>query len=327
MEKSAKIFVAGHNGLVGSAIARRLRAAGYTNLVTRVRSELDLTNQGAVRTFFDDERPEYVFLAAARVGGIIANNSFPAEFIQQNVAIELNAIHECWRHDVRRLIFLGSSCIYPRDCPQPMKEEYLLTGPLEATNRPYAVAKIAGVEMCWAYNRQHGTRFLSVMPTNLYGPGDSYDLQTCHVLPALLRKTHEAKEEGRDEVVVFGSGRPYREFLFVDDMADGCIFLANLADDAFATLVGSETRPPLINMGYGSDLTIRELAELIAHLLRFAGRLTFDASKPDGTPRKLLDSSRLLALGWRPSVDLRDGIRRAHEDFVSRYEDSATTSA
>src|SRR5215468_4141399 len=193
MEKSAKIFVAGHNGLVGSAIARRLRAAGYTNLVTRVRSELDLTNQGAVRTFFDDERPEYVFLAAARVGGIIANNSFPAEFIQQNVAIELNAIHECWRHDVRRLIFLGSSCIYPRDCPQPMKEEYLLTGPLEATNRPYAVAKIAGVEMCWAYNRQHGTRFLSVMPTNLYGPGDSYDLQTCHVLPALLRKTHEAK--------------------------------------------------------------------------------------------------------------------------------------
>ena len=215
----------------------------------------------------------------------------------------------------------------PTDCPQPIKEEYLLTGPLEPTNRPYAIAKIAGVEMCWAYNRQYGAKYLSVMPTNLYGPGDSYDLRSCHVLPALLRKTHEAKRESRHEVVVFGTGRPYREFLFVDDMADGCIFLANLADDAFQTLTGSETSPPLINIGYGSDLTIRELAELISRLLGFEGRLAFDVSKPDGTPRKLLDSSRMLGLGWRPSVHLSDGIRRAHEDFVSRYENSAATSS
>jgi GDP-L-fucose synthase len=317
MKHDARIYVAGHRGLVGSAIMRRLKKCGYTNLVTRTHAELDLIDQRAVRQFFEAERPEYVFMAAARVGGIVANNSFPAEFIQQNLAIQLNVIDECWRSEVNRLIFLGSSCIYPRDCPQPIKEEYLLTGPLEPTNRPYAMAKIAGIEMCWAYNRQYGTQNLAVMPTNLYGPGDHYDLSTSHVLPALIRKAHEAKAAGSKELNVWGTGTPRREFLYVDDMADACLFLADLSESAFRSLVSSESTAPLINVGYGSDLTIRELAELVARLVGFEGRVVFDTSKPDGTPRKWLDSTRILRMGWKPSTNFEEGIRKTYEDFVN----------
>lgn len=316
MKNDARIYVAGHRGLVGSTIVRRLQNSGYSNLIVRTRGELDLADQSAVRRFFEDERPEYVFMAAARVGGIVANNSFPAEFIQQNLAIQLNVIDECWRSAVNRMIFLGSSCIYPRECPQPIKEEYLLTGPLEPTNRPYAVAKIAGIEQCWAYNRQYGTQYLAVMPTNLYGPGDHYDLSTSHVLPALIRKAHEAKVAGGKELIVWGTGAPRREFLYVDDMADACLFLANLSEPAFRSLVGSESAAPLINVGYGSDLTIRELAELIAHLVGFEGRVVFDASKPDGTPQKWLDSTRILRMGWKPSTNFEEGIRKTYGDFV-----------
>lgn len=263
-------------------------------------------------------------MAAARVGGIVANNSYPAEFIQQNLAIQLNVIDECWRSEVNRLIFLGSSCIYPRDCPQPIREEYLLTGPLEPTNRPYAMAKIAGIEMCWAYNRQYGTQNLAVMPTNLYGPGDHYELSTSHVLPALIRKAHEAKAAGSKELNVWGTGTPRREFLYVDDMADACLFLANLSESAFRSLVSSESTAPLINVGYGSDLTIRELAELVAHLVGFEGRVVFDTSKPDGTPRKWLDSTRILRMGWKPSTNFEEGIRKTYEDFVNfRANDSS----
>ena len=316
MESSAKIYVAGHRGLAGSALVRRLRAAGYDNLVLRTHAELELTDAVAVRRFFEAERPQHVLLAAAKVGGILANDTQPAEFIRENLAIQTNVIHEAWRAGVKRLLFLGSSCIYPRDCPQPMKEEYLLTGPLEPTNRPYALAKIAGIEMCSAYNRQYGTQYLAVMPTNLYGPGDNYDLETSHVLPALIRKAHEAKQRGDDALVVWGTGKPRREFLYSDDMADACIALLQLEEERFTAAIG--TYPPLVNIGFGSDLTIRELAELVARVLGFKGALRFDASKPDGTPRKLLDSSRMAGFGWKPRVRMEEGIGLAYREFLGR---------
>ncbi len=323
MDKSARIYVAGHRGLVGSAIVRRLGARGYINLITRTHAELDLTDQRAVGEFFERERPEYVFLAAAKVGGIHANNAYPAEFIHQNLAIQTNVIHESWRSNVRRLLFLGSSCIYPRDCPQPIREEYLLTGPLEATNRPYALAKIAGIEMCWSYNRQYGTKYLAVMPTNLYGPGDNYDLVNSHVMPALIRKMHEAKSSGSGEATIWGTGTPRREFLYSDDMADACVFLAGLSDKEFdeALYPSASREPPLINIGCGSDLTIRDLSEKIAQAVGFEGKLVFDTSKPDGTPRKLLDISRLASLGWHAKVALPDGIRMAYSDWLGKMAD------
>jgi GDP-L-fucose synthase len=312
----SRIYVAGHRGLAGSAITRKLIARGHRNIVTRTHAELDLADAAAVRRLFESEKPEYVFLAAAKVGGILANDTHPAEFIQANLAIQTNVIHEAWRAGVRRLLFLGSSCIYPRDCPQPIKEEYLLTGPLEPTNRAYAVAKIAGIEMCRSYNRQYGTRFLCAMPTNLYGPGDNYDLQSSHVLPALIRKMHEAKTRGDAEVVVWGTGKPRREFLHSDDMAEACVHLMGLADAAVAPLVGPDSVAPLVNIGTGEDQTIRELAQMIAGIVGFRGSLRFDASKPDGTPRKLLDISRMSALGWKAEIPLQRGIAHAWRAFA-----------
>lgn len=317
MQRHSKIYVAGHRGLAGSALMRTLGAAGFTNLVTRSHAELDLTDQAAVRGFFAKERPEAVFLAAAKVGGIQANSTYPADFIQTNLAIQTSVLHEAWRAKVGRLLFLGSSCIYPRQCPQPMREEHLLSGPLEPTNRPYAVAKIAGIEMCAAYNRQHGTRFLAAMPTNLYGPGDSYDLENSHVAPALLRKMHEARQRGADEVVVWGTGRARREFLHSDDMAQACVLLMSLPDAQFNALL-AEGDWPLINVGCGEDLSIAELARLVAEVVGFTGRLAFDAAKPDGTPLKRLDVSRLFALGWRPLVPLKQGLAEAYADFLAR---------
>jgi len=316
MKRDAKIYVAGHQGLVGSAIVRRLQAGGFRSIATQTHAELDLIDQRAVRAFFERDKPEYVFLAAAKVGGILANDTFPAEFIQENLAIQNSVIHESWRAGVKRLLFLGSSCIYPRDCPQPIKEEYLLTGPLEPTNRAYAIAKIAGIEMCWSYNRQYGTRFLAAMPTNLYGPGDNYDLQNSHVLPALIRRMHEAKERADAEVAVWGTGEPRREFLYSDDMADACVTLMSLNDESFD--VHAKQYPPLINIGCGVDLTITELAERVAKTVGFKGALKFDTSKPDGTPRKLLDVGRLYSLGWRPAIDLDAGIKAAYLDFLQR---------
>jgi GDP-L-fucose synthase len=316
VKRDSKIYVAGHRGLVGSAIVRRLQSAGYSDIVTRTHAELDLTHQPAVEAFLSSARPEYVFLAAAKVGGILANDTYPAEFIEQNLAIQNHVIHESWRVGVKRLLFLGSSCIYPRDCPQPIKEEYLLTGPLESTNRAYAIAKIAGIEMCWSYNRQYGTRFLAVMPTNLYGPDDNYDLQYSHVLPALIRKMHEAKERGISEVVVWGTGKPRREFLYSEDMADACVTLMSMDDESFNAQ--ATHYPPLINVGCGEDLTIRELAELVAKTVGFKGALKFDTSKPDGTPRKLLDVGRMFSLGWRPTIQLDAGIKAAYLDFLQR---------
>lgn len=321
MNPNARIYVAGHRGLAGSAIVRRLRAAGFDNLITRTHAELDLVDAVSVRRFFELEKPEYVFLAAAKVGGILANDSYPADFIHQNLAIQTNVIHESWRGGVKRLLFLGSSCIYPRECPQPIKEEYFLTGPLESTNRPYAIAKIAGIEMCSAYNRQYGMRFLAIMPTNLYGPGDNYDLQTSHVLPALIRKMHEAIARGDREVVVWGSGTPRREFLYSDDMADACVHMMSLADDRFAQVVAAW--PPQINLGTGSDLTIRELAERVAQVIGFDGQLRFDPSRPDGTPRKLLNVDRLQAFGWHPRISLEAGIERSYRDYLERFGPSS----
>ncbi len=312
MEKGSRIYVAGHLGLAGSALVRSLERHGFSNLVVRSQAELDLQNPAATDAFFAAERPQHVFLAAAKVGGIQANNTYPADFIRNNLQIQTNVIDAAWRNGVERLLFLGSSCIYPRDCPQPICEEYLLTGPLEATNRAYALAKIAGIEMCWSYNRQYGTRYLAAMPTNMYGPGDNYNLETSHVLPALIRKVYEAKRGGRSEVVVWGTGKPLREFLFSNDFADACVHLMSLDEASFGTLL-SEDHPPLINVGYGSDVTIRELAETVCRVLDFQGSLVFDASKPDGTPRKLMDSSRLRALGWQPKIDLETGIRLAFE--------------
>src|SRR5262245_1126170 len=318
MDLNARIYVAGHRGLAGSALARRLSSAGYRNLVGRTHAELDLVDQAAVKRFFEKERPEYVFMAAAKVGGILANNDHPAEFIQSNLAVQTNVIHEAWRNGAKRLLFLGSSCIYPRDCPQPIKEEYLLTGPLESTNRAYAVAKIAGVEMCRSYNRQYGARFLAAMPTNLYGPGDNYDLAASHVLPALLRKTHEAKVRGLGRVVVWGTGKPRREFLHSDDMADACVTLMRLPDARFDEVLRGPNDFPLINIGCGEDQTIAQLARAVASVVGFPGSLEFDTSKPDGTPRKLLDVGRLKALGWSPRIGLEAGIAAAYKDFLAR---------
>jgi GDP-L-fucose synthase len=316
---SSKIYLAGHSGLVGSAILRRLRQAGHSNLLVRSHQELDLTDQQAVRTFFERERVDYVFLAAAKVGGILANATYPADFVAQNLLIQTNVIHEAYRAGVQRLLFLGSSCIYPKHAPQPIKEEYLLTGPLEETNRPYAIAKISGIEMCWAYNRQYGTHFIGAMPTNLFGLADRYDLHDSHVIPATLRKMHEAKVNGASDVVVWGSGTPRREFLFSDDAADACIFLMNLPNQQLAEIVTRGEDRPIVNIGCGQDLTIREVAELIADVADFKGRLIFDASKPDGTPRKLLDISRLTALGWKPQTSLREGLERTYRDFCMNF--------
>jgi GDP-L-fucose synthase len=317
LRPDAKIYVAGHRGLVGSAIVRQLALEGYRNIVTKSHAELDLTNQAAVRDYFRETCPEYVFLAAAKVGGILANDTYPADFIAQNLAIQSNVIDEARRSGVRRLLFLGSSCIYPRDCPQPIKEDSLLTGPLEPTNRPYALAKIAGIEMCWAYNRQHGTQYLCAMPTNLYGPGDNYDLQTSHVLPALIRKIHEAKLGREAEVVLWGTGTPRRELLYSDDAAAACLFLMNLSDEQFKSLLNPERgQPPLINVGSGKDQTIIELAQLIKDIIGYRGKFRFDATKPDGTTRKLLDVKRIEKLGWRAKTSLRDGIKLAYADFL-----------
>ena len=323
MERDARIYVAGHRGLAGSAIVRRLQDAGHANLVLRTHAELELTDARAVHDFFDVERPDYVFLAAAKVGGIVANNSFPADFIRDNLAIQTNVIHAAWRCGVRRLLFLGSSCIYPRLAPQPLRESSLLSGPLEPTNRPYAIAKIAGIEMCWSYNRQYATRFLAAMPTNLYGPGDNYHAQNSHVIPGLLRKFHDAKQSGAASVTVWGTGTVRREFMFSDDMADACHFLMCLPDAQFDALLGSDEsasgrfEPPLVNVGVGSDLTIAELALLIKDVTGFEGRIEFDPTKPDGTPRKLLDVSLLSRAGWQAKTSLADGLRVAYRDYLA----------
>ena len=318
MDMTAPIYVAGHRGLVGSALVRQLAAQGYRNLLTRSHAELDLADPVAVEAFFAAERPRYVFLAAAKVGGIHANATYPADFIRDNLAIELNVISAAYRHGVERLLFLGSSCIYPRDCPQPIREAYLLTGPLEATNSAYAIAKIAGIELCRAYQRQHGACFLAAMPTNLYGPGDNYDLQNSHVLPALIRKMHEARTRGTEQVVVWGTGTPRREFLYSDDLARACLFLMTLDDARFEALLTDPVAPALINIGCGTDLSIAELATITARVVGFSGSLCFDSSKPDGTPRKLLDIQRIQALGWQPAVALAEGIAQAYQDFLNR---------
>ncbi|MHC1699709.1 MAG: GDP-L-fucose synthase family protein [Humidesulfovibrio sp.] len=318
MREDSKIYVAGHRGLAGSALVRALAGVGHANILTRTHAELDLTDQAAVRRFFQVERPEHVFLAAAKVGGIHANSAYPAEFIRTNLAIQTNVIHEAWKAGVERLIFLGSSCIYPRDCPQPMREEYLLSGPLEPSNRPYAVAKIAGIEMCSGYNRQYGTRFLAAMPTNLYGPGDTYDLENSHVIPAFIRKMHEAKVRGDAQVVVWGTGEARREFLFSDDMAEACVLLMRLPEAEYTALLGGGLWP-LVNVGSGADQTVAELARLVAEEVGFRGRFVYDAARPDGTPQKMLDISRMSALGWRPRVALHEGIRQAYQDFRRRF--------
>ena len=314
MEKSAiqqrdRLFVAGHRGLVGSAIVRKLREKGYDNLLLKTRSELDLTDQAAVRAFFESERPAHVVLAAAKVGGILANSTYPADFIYQNLAIEVNIIHEAWRAGVQKLLFLGSSCIYPKLAPQPLKEEYLLISSLEATNEAYAIAKIAGLKMCEFYNRQYGARFISVMPTNLYGPGDNFDLNTSHVLPAMIRKFHEAKTRGDDAVTLWGTGTPRREFLHVDDLADACVFLLERYDD-----------PGFLNIGCGEDVTIRELAELVRSVVGFTGDILWDSTKPDGTPQKLLDVSKLKALGWSASTSLETGVLNTYRWYLEHGE-------
>ena len=357
MNLESKVYVAGHRGLVGSALVRSLKRQGFENLILRTHVELDLTDQKAVEYFFESEKPEYVFLAAAKVGGIHANHAYPAEFIHANLAIQDNVLHASWKNGVKRLLFLGSSCIYPRECPQPIREDYLLTGPLETTNRPYAVAKIAGVEMCNAYNRQYETKFLAAMPTNLYGPGDHYDLQNSHVLPALIRKFHLAKlamlgdragieaderihgpipEDLKSamnmpgfaprsspitpRVVMWGTGTPRREFLYSEDMADACVFLMNLPDADFSFLIApsSSLSFPLVNIGCGEDLSISDLARLVKEVVGFEGEIVQDASKPDGTPRKLMDVSRLNGMGWKAKTSLHDGIALAYADFLVR---------
>ena len=354
MNLDSRIYVAGHRGLVGSALMRNLRQRGYENLPTRTHADLDLTDQAAVEAFFATEKPDYVFLAAARVGGIHANNMYPAEFILSNLAIQTNIIHASWRHQVKRLLFLGSSCIYPKLAPQPLREESLLTGPLEPTNRPYALAKIAGIEMCWAYNRQYGTQYLAAMPTNLYGPGDNYSLMNSHVIPALIRKFHLAKLAGQrnwaaieqDEathgpippdlrqqlletctvnlapfVTVWGTGTPRREFMYSEDMADACVFLMNLPEAQFLPLLGQDRNDglaPLINIGVGHDLTIRELAETVKDVVGFDGTLDFDTTKADGTPRKLMDVGRLNAMGWTARKPIREGLEAAYAECRGR---------
>ncbi|WP_035348447.1 GDP-L-fucose synthase family protein [Edaphobacter aggregans] len=317
MNKDSRIFIAGHRGLVGSAIHRELQRLGYTNILTRTREQLDLLDTSAVNDFFAKEKPEYVFLAAAKVGGILANNTYPADFIRDNLILQTNIIDASYRNQVTRLLFLGSSCIYPKLAPQPMPESSLLTGPLEPTNRPYALAKIAGIEMCWSYNRQYGTKYLAAMPTNLYGPGDNYDLANSHVLPALIRKTAEAIRTNAPTVTVWGTGTPRRELLYSDDLAQACVFLMNLDDATYNTLF-TETDPPLINIGTGEDVTIRELAETVARVVGYSGSLVFDTTKPDGTPRKLMDVTRLHTLGWRHTTSLEEGIGRTWQQVRDR---------
>jgi GDP-L-fucose synthase len=320
MKKDSLIYVAGHRGLVGSAICRNLRRQGFERLLLPSRAELDLTNAIAVRSFFELERPEYVFLAAAKVGGILANNTYPADFIRENLIIETNVIDACYRAGVDRLLFLGSSCIYPKLCPQPIKEEYLLTGPLEPTNRPYALAKIAGIEMCWSYNRQYNTKYLAAMPANLYGPGDNFDPQNSHVLAALIRKVAEAKAAGRKQIEVWGTGTPRRELLFSEDLAEACVFLMNLDETRYSSLLEGV---PLINIGTGTDVTIRELAEQVCEALGFQGELRFDTTKPDGTPQKLLDVTRIQSLGWHSTTTLAEGIALTYEAFKEKTEQPA----
>ncbi|AST06072.1 GDP-fucose synthetase [Anoxybacillus flavithermus] len=305
MDKNAKIYVAGHRGLVGSAILRKLQADGYTNLVYKTSQELDLRNKNEVDKFFEEEKPEYVFLAAAKVGGIVANNEYPADFIRDNLMIQTNVIDAAYRNGVKKLLFLGSTCIYPKFAPQPLKEEYLLTGELEPTNEPYAIAKIAGIKMCQSYNRQYGTKYISVMPTNLYGPNDNFDLHTSHVLPALIRKFHEAKETNAPYVEVWGTGTPRREFLYSDDLADACVFLMNNYE-------GNE----IVNVGVGEDISIKELAEKIKNIVGYQGEIKFDTTKPDGTPRKLVDVSKINALGWKASISLDEGLQKAYQWFL-----------
>jgi len=321
MEKTSGIYVAGHTGLVGSALVRKLKNKGYLNLILRSHAELNLTRQSEAEAFLQAEQPEYVFLAAARVGGILANSVYPADFVYDNLTIQTNVIHAAWKTGVKRLLFLGSSCIYPRACPQPIKEEHLLTGPLETTNEPYAVAKIAGIKMCQAYNRQHGTGFIAVMPTNLYGPNDNFDLETSHVLPALIRKYHEAKiaalsnpsdPDNKPLVEIWGTGRPRREFLHVDDLVEACIFIMNLKDKVYRSIINPQS-PPLINIGFGKDISIQELSLLIKEIVGFEGETVFDTTRPDGTPRKLLDVSKMTGLGWKPKISLKDGIRQTYQ--------------
>jgi GDP-L-fucose synthase len=309
MNQHSRIYVAGHRGLVGSAIWRELQRQGFDNLIGRTRQEVNLLDADAIQKFFAGTKPEFVFIAAAKVGGIYANDTQPASFLFENLQIQNNLIHAAWQTGVRKLLFLGSSCIYPKLAPQPLKEEYLLTGPLEPTNQWYAVAKIAGIKLCQACRRQHGCDFISAMPTNMYGPNDNYDLQTSHVLPALIRKFHEAKQTGAAAVTCWGTGAPLREFLYADDLANACVFLMQ-----------KYSEEQFINVGFGSDISIRQLAELIKRVVGYTGDIAWDASKPDGTPRKLMDSSRLFALGWRSQVDLETGIRRTYEDFLAHQQ-------
>ncbi|OJY60424.1 GDP-L-fucose synthase [Thiobacillus sp. 0-1251] len=323
MKLDSKIYIAGHRGLVGSALMRILRDRGYENFVTRTHAELDLTSQAAVDAFFAAEKLDYVFLAAAKVGGIHANNTYPAEFIRDNLAIQTNVIHAAYKNNVKRLLFLGSSCIYPKLAPQPMKEEHLLTSELEPTNRPYALAKIAGIEMCWAYNRQYKTQYLAVMPTNLYGPGDNYHPENSHVIPALIRRFHEAKLANAPSVTVWGTGTPRREFLYSEDMADACVYLMNLPDAQFVPLLGQDRNDglaPLMNIGVGEDLTIRELAETVKDVVGYTGVIEFDTSKPDGTPRKLMNVGRLNAMGWSAHTAMHNGLDAAYRDFKANSD-------
>jgi GDP-L-fucose synthase len=315
MSKEDRIFIAGHGGMVGSALVRKLRESGYTNLITRTRAELDLIQQVDVRKFFETERIDQVYLAAAKVGGILANDTYPAEFIYQNLMIEANIIHEAWRAGVKRLLFLGSSCIYPRLAPQPMTENMLLTGVLEPTNEPYAIAKITGIKLCESYNRQYDTDYRSVMPTNLYGPGDNYHPENSHVIPGLLRRFHEAKQSAAPEVLIWGTGAPMREFLYVDDMAEACLHVMELSSEAYSR----NTQPMLshVNIGTGEDLSIHDLATTISDIVGYQGRISFDTTKPDGTPRKLMDVGRLHSLGWRANIGLREGLALAYADFLT----------
>lgn len=315
MEKNSKIHVAGHRGLVGSAIVRKLESEGYTNIIVRSSNELDLKNQTQVDEFFSAEKPEYVFLAAAKVGGIHANNIYPAEFIYENLMIQNNVIHQSYVNKVKKLLFLGSSCIYPKFAPQPMKEDDLLTGILEPTNEPYAIAKISGIEMCWAYNRQYGTDFIPVMPTNLYGPGDNFDLENSHVLPALIRKFHEAMLSKSDSVTVWGTGTPKREFLYVDDLADACVFVMKKDTSEY------KLNRPLFNIGTGSDVSIYELAELVKKNIGFKGEIIFDSTKPDGTPRKLMDVSKIKNMGWQSSTSIENGIEKTYAWFIENQSE------
>jgi GDP-L-fucose synthase len=308
MNKNLKIYVCGHTGMVGSAILRRLQIMGYKNILTRTSKELDLTRQADVEEFLKKESPDYIFLSAAKVGGILANNTYKGEFIYQNLMIESNVIHSAWQAGVKRILFLGSSCIYPRDCPQPINEKYLLSGPLEKTNEPYAIAKIAGIKLCESYNKQYGTQYVSVMPTNLYGPNDNYDLNNSHVLPALIRKTHEAKVRGDDHCLVWGSGKPMREFLYVDDMAEACVFF----------MENSKIKNGIFNIGTGQDLTIYNLTKIVMSVTGFKGKIKFDLSKPDGTLKKLLDVKKIREFGWTSKTTLKEGIKKSYEDFLTK---------